>query len=196
MFNLGFGSFPSSGGITSILSNPKIPHQYYMPELLSFRKNACCQKKGREGGGFSLFSLNESEQIEADQRIFQSMSSMQNRQVTDRFYLSEAAENISKLMDSMDSIKNNYPSTWERNRLGRFGHYCDTRTNLKRKEFGLKGRINLPESSRDSNSGNIWAPQFVTRIKSPNSIILASLSGAEISVNRGWDLCSHSMIQM
>lgn len=112
---------------------------------------------------------------------------------TDRFYLSEAAEYISKLMDS---IKNNYPPTWERNSQGIFGHYCDMRTHLKRKWFGLKGRLNLPELSRDSDSGNIWAPQFVTRIKSPNSIILGSLSGAEISVNRSWDLCSHSMIQM
>lgn len=145
------------------------------------------QKKGRGKGGFSLFNLNELEQTEADQH------ELGAEYMTNRFYLSEAAEYISKLMDS---IKNNYPPTWERNSQGRFGHYCDMRTNLKRKWFGLKGRLNLPELSRDGDSGNTWAPQFVTRIKSPNSIILGSLSGAEISVNRSWDLCSHSMIQM
>lgn len=111
----------------TILSNPEIPHQSHMPELLSFRKKCMLpQKKGARGvmRGFSRFNLNESEQMEADQH------ELRAEYVTDRFYLSEAAEYISKLMDS---IKNNYPPTWERNSQGRFGHYCDTRTNLKRK---------------------------------------------------------------
>lgn len=61
MFNLGFGSFPSSGGIMSILSNPEIPHQSYMPELLSFRKKRILPppppKKRRGGGGCQSFQF-------------------------------------------------------------------------------------------------------------------------------------------
>lgn len=57
MFNLGFASFPSSGGIISILSNPEIPHQSYMPELLSFRKKCMLPKKKGGGRGGSVFSI-------------------------------------------------------------------------------------------------------------------------------------------
>lgn len=107
----------------SILSNPEIPHQSYMPELLSFRKKRILPPLFG-GAGDSLFNLNESEQMEADQH------ELSAKYATDRFYLSEVAEYISKLMDL---IKNNYPPTWERNSQERFGHYCDMRTNSKRK---------------------------------------------------------------
>lgn len=92
MFNLVFGSFLSYSGIMSVLSNPEIPHQCYVPELLSFRNKWMLAK--RWGDFHSLFSLKKSEQMESGQRAFQSMCSAQTEYVIDRFYLSEAAEFI------------------------------------------------------------------------------------------------------
>lgn len=189
MFNLGFGSFPPLVGLFQFCLIPKFHIRAKCLSCYRLWKNACCQK----GGGFwqsFLFKWIRTNGIRPENI---SKHVLRAEYVTDRFYLSQAAEFISKLMDL---IKNNYPSSWKRKSQRRFGHYCDMRTNLKRKWFCLKGQLNMPELSSDSNSGNIWAPQFVTWIKSPSSIILESLSGGKISVNRSWDLCSHSMIQM
>lgn len=189
MFNLGFGSSPPLVGLCQFCLIPKFHISSTCLSSYRLGRNACCQK----GGGFwqsFLFKRTRTNEIRPENI---SKHVLGEEYVTDRLCLSQAAEFISKLMDS---IKNNCPSTWKRNSQRRFGHYCDMRTNLKRKWFGLNGQLNVPELSKDSDSGNIWAPQFVTWIKSPNSIILESLSGGKISVNRSWDLCSHSVIQM
>lgn len=175
MFNLGFGS---SAPLVRLCQFRLIPKFHISATCLScycLARNACFQK----GGGFwqsFLFKWIRTNGIRPESI---SKHVLRAEYMTDRLYLSQAPEFISKLMDS---IKNNYPSTWKRNSQRRFGHYCDMRTNLKRKWFGLKGQQNVPELSRDS--GNIWAPQFLSWIKGPTSIILESLSGWEIDVNR------------
>lgn len=117
MFNLGFGSFPPLVGLCQFCLIPKFHISATCLSCYRLGRNACCQK----GGGFwqsFLFKWFRTNGIRPENI---SKHVLRAEYVTDRLHLSQAAEFISILMDS---IKNNYSSTWKRNSQRRFTHCC------------------------------------------------------------------------